>query len=87
MRGLRHAYSHYLYELSECVGEVIVTDDTNPGIVRTGVYDTQGNWRSGDRLTVCPHLCAWVGDGPRCTPPLSTHRRFMSVAAGPDQTP
>jgi hypothetical protein len=74
-----------LYELGEHDGEVIVTDDTVSGVVRRGVYDTRGNWRSGDQLSVCPNMCIWVGDGPRQTPPLSTHRRFMNVKNGADQ--
>ncbi len=83
MRGMRHAYSRYLYELTETDGEVLVTDDTGPGVVRRGIYDTKGNHRSGDRLRVCPNFCMWVGEGPKQTPPLSTHRRFMNVKAGP----
>jgi hypothetical protein len=79
MRGLRHPYSHHLYELGDRDGEVIVTDDRDPGAVRRGTYDTRGNWLSGEQLRVCPNMCIWVGEGPRVTPPLSTHRRFMNV--------
>ena len=82
MRGMRHAYSRYLYELTDTEGEVLVTDDTVPGVVRRGRYDTLGNWQSGDRLRVCPNMCMWVGQGPKQTPPLSSHRRFMNVATG-----
>lgn len=78
-RGLRHPYSHHLYELGDVEGEVIVTDDRDPAAVRQGVYDTKGNWLRGDQLAVCMHTCIWVGEGPRETPPLSTHRRFASA--------
>lgn len=79
-RGLRHPYSRYLYELGEAEGEVVVTDDRDPEAVRRGVYDTTGNWLRGDHVDVCVHTCIWVGEGPRETPPLSTHRRFANAA-------
>lgn len=78
-RGLRHPYSRYLYELGEVEGEVVVTDDRDPAAVRQGVYDTKGTWLRGDHLNVCTQTCIWVGEGPRETPPLSTHRRFASA--------
>lgn len=77
-RGIRHPYSRYLYEVGDVEGEVIVTDDRDAAAVRRGVYDTTGNWISGDQFDVCMHTCIWVGQGPRTTPPLSTHRRFAS---------
>lgn len=82
MRGMRHAYSRFLYELTDVDGEVLVTDDTTPGVIRRGVFDTKGNWQSGDRLKVCPNFCMWIGEGPKQTPPLTTHRRFMNVTSG-----
>jgi hypothetical protein len=77
-RGIRHPYSRYLYEVGDVEGEVIVTDDRDPAAVRRGVYDTKGSWISGDQFDVCMHTCIWVGEGPRETPPLSTHRRFAN---------
>ncbi len=78
-RGLRHPYSRHLYELGEREGEVIVTDDRDPSNVRRAVFDTKGEWLSGDRIDACVHTCIWVGEGPRTTPPLSTHRRFANA--------
>ena len=74
MRGMRHPLTQALYEL--CDASVLVTDGT-----RRGVFDTDGRWRSGDRFSVCPHMCGWIGRGPRRPTDLSENRRFRSVSA------
>lgn len=72
MRGMRHPLTNALYEM--CDEGVLITDGA-----RRGVYDTDGRWLSGDRFSVCPNMCGWIGRGPRVAEDLSQNRRFRSV--------
>lgn len=72
MRGMRHPLTLALYEL--CDEGVRVVDGD-----RTGVYDSFGQWVSGDRFLVCPNMCGWIGTGPREPSTLKDHRRFRNV--------
>jgi hypothetical protein len=75
---MRHPYSGLLYELGDA-DEVVVSGVGPDGSAVRGTFDAEGRWCHGDRFTVCPHFCLWIGRGPRETPPLSANRRFMTV--------
>ncbi len=75
MRGMRHPLTRALYEI--CDDGVLVTHGD-----RRGVFDDDGRWISGDRFSVCPNLCGWIGRGPRMPMDLSDNRRFRSVVEG-----
>lgn len=69
---MRHPLSGAVYQLGD---DGVLVQDRD----RAGVYDSSGRWLSGDRFWVCPHLCRWIGDGPRGPERLSNHRRFRGV--------
>lgn len=58
MRGVVHPFSKALYE-QDGEGHVIVTDGA-----RTGLFEIDGSWISGEIKEADPHLCGWVG-GPQ----------------------
>ncbi len=72
MREFRHPLSGAVYGLSG--DDVIVALGD-----RVGLYDARGRWISGDRISVCPTMCEWIGNGPRTPVDLSTNRRFRDV--------
>ena len=57
--GLRHPYTHALYELTDD-GHVRVTARDG----RTGRFRPDGMWVDGELREADPHLCGWVA-GPR----------------------
>jgi hypothetical protein len=69
---MRHPLTGALYEM--CDEGVRVTLGEQHGI-----FDNDGRWLAGDRISVCPNLCGWVGRGPREPMDLSDNRRFRSV--------
>jgi hypothetical protein len=74
MRSMRHPITSVVYELDDD-GNVRLTDGD-----RSGTFDRDGRWLSGDKLIADPELCVWVGGGPRQPEDLSTNRRFRNVA-------
>ena len=56
MQELRNPLTMAVYGIDEESGLVRVSHDG-----RVGLYSATGEWRSGDRFDVCPHMCLWVG--------------------------
>jgi hypothetical protein len=59
MNGIRHPFTHALYEL-DGDGTVRVTLDDGS----IGSFTSEGRWISGELREADPQLCGWVG-GPR----------------------
>jgi len=59
MRGIRHPYSHALYEPTE---DDLVQVTAADG--RTGRFRRDGVWIDGELREADPHLCGWIA-GPR----------------------
>ena len=57
--GLRHPYTHALYELTD---EDLVLVTAPDG--RSGRFRPDGRWVEGELREADPHLCGWVA-GPR----------------------
>ncbi|MEY2401853.1 MAG: hypothetical protein QOJ08_1964 [Ilumatobacteraceae bacterium] len=72
MRGMKHPLTGAMYEI--CDEGVRVTHGD-----REGIFDNDGRWIAGDRISACPNLCGWIGRGPRQPMDLSDNRRFRSV--------
>jgi hypothetical protein len=70
MNGIRHPFTHALYEL-DADGAIRVTLDG-----RAGLFTVEGRWISGELREADPQLCGWVG-GPRLQ-----SARATSAAAG-----
>ena len=56
MRTIKHPLSGATYDLTEDGTIRVVTEDG-----RTGVFDANGRWLSGDTRHADPHLCLWIG--------------------------
>ncbi len=63
MLGIRHPFTHALYE-QDGQGHILVTDDA-----RWGRFTTEGRWLEGELRECDPHLCGWVGG-----PIIANHR-------------
>lgn len=68
MLGIRHPFSHALYE-QDGHGHILVTDGE-----RSGRFTTQGRWLEGELRECDPHLCGWVGG-----PVIANHRMVESA--------
>lgn len=56
MRTIKHPLSGAVYDLNEDGTIRVVTRDG-----RTGTFDRNGVWLSGDARQADPHLCLWIG--------------------------
>ncbi len=54
MLGIRHTFSHALYE-QDGHGNVLVTDGD-----RSGVFTGEGRWVSGELRECDPQMCNWI---------------------------
>ena len=54
MLGIRHPFSHALYE-QDGHGNVLVTDGA-----RSGVFTGEGRWVSGELRECDPQMCNWI---------------------------
>jgi hypothetical protein len=54
MLGIRHPFSHALYE-QDGHGNVLVTDGD-----RSGVFTSEGRWVSGELRECDPQMCNWI---------------------------
>ena len=54
MLGIRHPFSHALYE-QDGHGNVLVTDGA-----RSGVFTSEGRWVSGELRECDPQMCNWI---------------------------
>jgi len=70
---LKHPLTQDVYGIEPESGLVRVTQKGNG---RSGLYDWQGRWQSGEEFDVDPCLCNWVG-GPRVD--LKYDKPFKSV--------
>lgn len=59
MLGLRHPFTHALYEQDGHGNVRVVTRDG-----RTGLFNPAGSWIEGDVFEADPQLCGWIG-GPK----------------------
>jgi hypothetical protein len=57
--GLRHPFTHALYERA---GDGLVQVTTTDGVV--GLFRPDGRWVSGDLKEADPQLCGWIA-GPK----------------------
>ncbi len=56
MQELHNPLNMALYGIDAATGLVQVRHEG-----RLGLYSATGEWRSGDKFDVCPHMCLWVG--------------------------
>jgi hypothetical protein len=56
MQELRDPLTLAAYSVDEDTGLVRVSHKGHAGL-----YTATGEWRSGDHIDVCPHMCIWVG--------------------------
>lgn len=74
MPKLRHPFSGALYDLAED-GAVVVEADG-----RSGRFDRDGNWLSGDLRSADPQMCRWMAD-----PRLPRRHRALSAPGGSER--
>lgn len=72
MNGIRHPFTHALYECDD-TGNLVVTDGD-----RSGRFRPDGSWIGGELRECDPQLCGWVA-GPQFT----SHRMTDSSASMP----
>ena len=72
MPQIRHPLSLGVYDLDAESGDVVVVDRNG----RTGRFDGDGVWLSGELRQADPELCRWLS-GPRL---MSRHRVIASSA-------
>jgi hypothetical protein len=56
VRTIKHPLSGAVYDLTEDGTIRVVTRDG-----RTGLFDRNGVWLSGEARHADPHLCVWIG--------------------------
>jgi len=56
VRTIKHPLSGAVYDLTEDGTIRVVTRDG-----RTGLFDRNGVWLSGEARQADPHLCLWIG--------------------------
>jgi hypothetical protein len=67
MLGMRHPFTHSLYERNED-GTIVVTELPDRG-GRSGRFTRDGRWIDGELRECDPHLCGWVAG-----PIIGNHR-------------
>jgi hypothetical protein len=75
MRGIKHALSGAVYELTED-GTITVEKDG-----KTGTFRSDGYYLEGDIKWADPHLCQWIAG------PATFSHRYGSITAKQDQHP
>ncbi len=70
MNGIRHPFTHALYEC-DGTGNLVVTDGD-----RSGRFRPDGSWIDGALRECDPHLCGWVAG-----PQFANHRMADSTAS------
>jgi len=75
MRGIKHALSGAVYELTED-GKIRVEKDGRSGLFRSDGFYLEGEIKWAD-----PHLCQWIAG------PVMYSHKYGSLAAQKDQHP
>lgn len=78
MRKIKHALSGAIYEFDDDWNVLVTTRDG-----RSGHFDHEGRWLSGELRACDPTMCMWVGNGPHEAIDLTQNRRFRLAPDAP----